>query len=120
MTNKKTVVPDYESTPLTQAFQVDFAIATELKRKINELEAELKDTKSRLQLAMFAHDLPAVKIDGHTVSRRTTTSSRLDPELLLKAGVTRGTLEKCTVTSTSEEFLQINPPRKRAGEGDDE
>lgn len=84
----------------------------EIEEEISPQLDELKEIGEKLTSLFLKHDLEKVRMpDGTSISKSTTTTSRISPEKLLEHKVSMSVIEACTETTVSKPYVRVYYPR---------
>lgn len=91
----------------------------EIEEEISLQLEELKEIGEKLTTLFLKHDLEKVRMpDGTSISKSTTTTSRIIAERLLEHKVSMSVIEACTETTTSKPYVRVYYPRANKDKGD--
>lgn len=119
---KQNETPSWDAVGLPLEFFNETTRRANLNAQRKMLDKAIAEIDDFLLVQLKLADAKSVKVgDLGTIGVRTNTNVKIDPKLLLKAGVKVSQIEAATVRTESKEYVQLYPkPKREAAEGGSE
>ena len=111
---KQNETPSWDAVGLPLEFLNESTRRANLSAQRKMLDKAIAEIDDYLLVQLKLTDAKSVKVgDLGTIGVRTNTNVKIDPQLLLKAGVKVSQIEAASVRTESKEYVQLYPKPKR-------